>query len=109
MFRSLFETDYPAVVKNRNVIAVVHPDGTWSLPTNLDEDLQHTKRYSMAEAMEIIEVLAPNVLVQHMQCEQKFAYNAMFELLNIPYVGSDSKVSSMIVDKGRSVAAVTSY
>ena len=76
VFSSLFESDYPAVVNNRNIIVAVHTDGTWSFPTNLDEDLQHSKRYRTVEAMEIIEDLAPNVLVQHMQCEQKFAYNA---------------------------------
>ena len=54
----------------------------------------------MEEAVEIIRSLNPDVMVQHIQCERRHLYNAIFELLNIPYIGSDAHVSANIVDKG---------
>ena len=49
----------------------------------------------------MIEVLAPDVMVQHMQCEKRHIYSALFEILAIPFIGSDSQVSANIADKGK--------
>ena len=54
----------------------------------------------MEEAVEIIRSTNPDVMVQHIQCERRHLFNALFELLNIPYIGSDAHVSANIVDKG---------
>ena len=99
--RSLFKSDYLAHVYNRNEIAAIHTDGLWSFPSNLDEGLQDCKRYKTSEAIEMIEMLAPDVMVQHMQCNKRHIYSALFEILGIPFIGSDSQVSANIVDKGK--------
>jgi len=100
--RSLFESDYVAYGCNRNVIALVHTGGLWSFPTDLsNEGLQDTKeKYKTSDAMKLIEMLCPDVMVQHVQCERRHQYSALFEILNIPIIGSDSQVSANIVDKG---------
>ena len=100
--RSLFESDYVASGSNRNVIALIHTDGLWSFPTDLNEGLQDCKKkYKTADAMKLIEMLSPDVMVQHVHCEKRHTYSALFEILNIPIIGSDSQVSANIVDKGK--------
>lgn len=99
--RSLFESEYPSKRNTTNIIAVVHTDGLWSFPRCLSEELQYNKKYRTSEALEIIEEISPDVMLQHIQCEKKYTYNALFEILNIPYIGSDSQVSANIVDKGK--------
>jgi len=99
--RSLFESDYVASGCNRNIIALIHTDGLWSFPTDLNEGLQDCKKkYKTADAMKLIEMLSPDVMVQHVHCEKRHTYSALFEILNIPIIGSDSQVSANIVDKG---------
>ena len=98
--RSLMMTDYPSVINNSNIFMAVHPDGRWSFPLNLDKDMTCIKSYTTKEMIIRLEELKPDVMVQHIQCEDKYKYNAMFEILNIPYIGSDSHVSVNIVDKG---------
>ena len=106
--RSLFESDYVAYGCNRNVIALVHTGGLWSFPTDLsNEGLQDTKeKYKTSDAMKLIEMLCPDVMVQHVQCERRHQYSALFEILNIPIIGSDSQVSANIVDKGKKLKIV---
>jgi len=98
--RSLVVTDYPSVKNNTNIYLAVYPDGSWSFPLNLYKDMTYIKRYTTTEVMIKLEELKPDVMVQHIQCEDKYKYNAMFEILNIPFIGSDSHVSANIVDKG---------
>ena len=99
--RSLFESAYVAHVYNKNIITTIHPDGLWSFPTDLDEGLQDCQKYKTSEAVNMIELLSPDVMVQHMQCKKRHNYSALFEILAIPFIGSDSQVSANIVDKGR--------
>ena len=63
--------------------------------------MRDCKKYKTSEAIQMIEVLAPDVMVQHMQCEKRHIYSALFEILAIPFIGSDSQVSANIVDKGK--------
>ena len=99
--RSLFESAYVAHVYNKNIIAAIHPDGLWSFPTDLNDILEDCKKYKTSEAVKMIEELSPDVMVQHLQCEKRHTYSALFEILAIPFIGSDSQVSANIVDKGR--------
>jgi len=100
--RSLLESSYPAVLNNNNIVALVHTSGLWSFPLGSFEDADYktVNSVTMEEAVEIIRSLNPDVMVQHIQCERRHLYNAIFELLNIPYIGSDAHVSANIVDKG---------
>ena len=100
-FRSLLECDYGGY--NKNIIAAIHPDRLWSFPTDFKEDLlvcKEPKKYKTAEAIKIIEALDPDVMVQHIQCDKKPMYSALFEVLCIPFVGCDAQVTANIVDKG---------
>ena len=54
-----------------------------------------------AEAIKMIEALDPDVMVQHIQCDKKPMYSALFEVLGIPFVGCDAQVTANTVDKGR--------
>ena len=96
-------TDYPSIKNNTNIYLAVYPDGSWSFPLNLYKDMTYIKRYTTTEVMIKLEELKPDVMVQHIQCEDKYKYNAMFEILNIPFIGSDSHVSANIVDKGNKI------
>jgi len=104
----LMETDYHSVTKNSNIFLAVHPDGSWSFPMCLYEDMAKTKRYTTLELIIRLEELKPDVMVQHIQSEDKYKYNALFEILNIPFIGSDSHVSANIVDKGITRGILTS-
>jgi len=98
--RSLLESSYPAVINNTNIICVVHPGGLWSFPPSLS--LKDTDNCSVTtqEAVKTINNINPAVMVQHIVCRKRHVYNALFEILNIPYIGSDAHVSANIVDKG---------
>ena len=98
--RSLLSSGYEAVENNENIFVAVYTDGRWSFPSNLEEDMAYIKKYSTQEALAIIMELAPDVMVQHIQCQMKYKYNAIFEILNIPCIGADSHVSANIVHKG---------
>ena len=100
MFRSLLTSDYEAVRNNTNLYVAVHSDGRWSFPKTLYKDMGYIKKYSLQQALEKIKEMDPDVMVQHIQCERKYQYNALFEILNIPYIGADSHVTANIVDKG---------
>ena len=96
--RSLFECSY--IGFNKNMIAAIHTDGLWSFPIDLDEGLRDCQKYTTAEAIKMIEMLSPDVMVQHIVDETRHRYCALFEILSIPFIGSDSQVSANIVDKG---------
>ena len=98
--RSLFECAYIGQVFNKNIIAAIHTDGLWSFPIDLDEGLLDCQKYTTAEAIKMIKVLSPDVMVQHIVDETRHRYSALFEILSIPFIGSDSQVSANIVDKG---------
>lgn len=105
--RSLFECAYIGQVFNKNIIAAIHTDGLWSFPIDLDEGLRDCQKYTTAEAIKMIEVLSPDVMVQHIVDETRHRYSALFEILSIPFIGSDSQVSANIVDKGVTRAILT--
>ena len=98
--RSLFECAYIGQLFNKNIIAAIHTDGLWSFPIDLDEGLRDCQKYTTAEAIKMIEALSPAVMVQHIVDETRHRYCALFEILSIPFIGSDAQVSANIVDKG---------
>jgi len=98
--RSLLESSYPSVVNNTNILCVVHPDGLWSFPLSLSDNETNNCTVATEEAVKTIKTINPAVMVQHILCSKRHVYNALFEILNIPYIGSDSHVSANMVDKG---------
>ena len=98
--RSLLESSYPSVVNNTNILCVVHPDGLWSCPLSLSDNDSNNCTVATEEAVKTIKTINPAVMVQHILCSKRHVYNALFEILNIPYIGPDSHVSANMVDKG---------
>ena len=97
--KSLLQSDYAAVKSNTNIVAVVHLDGSWSFPQDCNK-LRSGKRLDQAEALVILMALKVDIMVQHIVCQAKHQYNALFELLNIPFTGADSHAQANIADKG---------
>ena len=98
--KSLLQSNYAAVSSNTNIVAVVHLDGSWSFPQDFD-DLSLGKRLGRAEALVMLLALRVDIMVQHILCEAKHQYNALFELLDIPFIGAGSHAAANIVDKGK--------
>ena len=96
----MFESAYIGQGFNKNIITAIHTDGLWSFPIDLDKGLQDCQKYTKAGAIKMIEVLSPDVMVQHIVDETRHRYSALFEILSIHFIGSDSQVSANIVDKG---------
>merc|ERR1719357_1312739 len=58
-----------------------------------------TKKFSVTDALSKILMSKPDLMVQHILCDKRPIFTAMFEVLNIPCLGSGSQVSANIVDK----------
>ena len=95
----MLQSNYADVTNNTNIVAVVHLDGSWSFPQDCD-DMSAGKRLGRAEALVMLLALRVDLMVQHIVCEAKHQYNALFELLNIPFIGADSHACANIADKG---------
>jgi len=99
--RSLITAEYESTLNHTNIYAVVHPGGSWSFPENIThEDLEVGKTYEATAALGVVQEMKPDLMVQHILCAKRPLYTAMFEILHIPYIGSNSEVTAIIVDKG---------
>merc|ERR1711892_571355 len=98
--RSLASAQYETAVDHRNRYAVVHPGGYWSFPEDiLLETSLSCQMFRVTEALARVQDMNPDLMVQHILCAKRPLYNAMFEMLDIPFIGSSSQVSSNIIDK----------
>ena len=99
--RSLITAEYESTLNHTNNYAVVHPGGSWSFPENIThEDLEVGKTYEATAALGVVQEMKPDLMVQHILCTERPLYTAKFEILHIPYIGSNSEVTAIIVDKG---------
>merc|ERR1712123_481435 len=97
--RSLASAQYETAVDHKNRYAVVHPGGYWSFPEDiLLETSLSCQMFQVTEALAIVQSMNPDLMVQHILCAKRPLYNAMFEMLDIPFIGSSSQVSSNIID-----------
>merc|ERR1711892_888440 len=98
--RSLASAQYETAVDHKNRYAVVHPGGYWSFPEDiLLETSLSCQMFRVTEALARVSDLSPDLMVQHILCAKRPLYTAMFEMLDIPFIGSSSQVSANIVDK----------
>jgi len=98
--RSLASAQYETAVDHKNRYAVVHPGGYWSFPEDiLLETSLSCQRFRVTEALARVSDMNLDLMVQHILCAKRPLYNAMFEMLDIPFIGSSSQVSSNIIDK----------
>ena len=99
--RSLASAKYEEAVDNTNIYAVVHPGGLWSFPEDITQDEALAgKMFEVTEALSAVREMSPDLMLQHILCAKRPLYNAMFEILNIPFIGSSSQASANIADKG---------
>ena len=99
--KSLAQAKYLTTLDHINMYAVVHPGGSWSFPQDITNgELEVGKTYELTAALGGVRDLNPDLMVQHILCAKRPLYTAMFEILNIPSIGSDSQVSANIADKG---------
>lgn len=89
-------------------IAYVSTDGKWYFPTSLDPSaIAAANPMSLAGAVQVLADLQIDVMVPQMYCLPGMTqYRALFELLNIPYLGNTSEVMALTADKAKTRAVV---
>ena len=89
-------------------IAYVSPDRTWRFPTSLSKDeIDRSPVLSIAAAIQVLIDLKIDVMVPQMFCVPGMTqYRALFDLLNIPYVGNTADLMALVADKAKTKAVV---
>ena len=89
-------------------IAHITPDRKWCFPTSLSKDaIASAHPLSLAEAIQSLEKLQIDVMVPQMFCVPGMTqYRALFNLLNIPYVGNTADLMALVADKAKTKAIV---
>jgi D-alanine-D-alanine ligase len=89
-------------------IAYITPDRQWRFPTSLSKDaIASTNSIPLAEALQVLEKLAIDVVIPQMFCVPGMTqYRALFDLLNIPYVGNTADLMALVSDKAKTKAIV---
>jgi D-alanine-D-alanine ligase len=89
-------------------IAYVSPDRTWRFPTSLHPgNIGDCPAFSLAEAIKVLTDAKIDVMVPQMFCVPGMTqYRALFDLLNIPYVGNTADLMALVADKAKTKAVV---
>ncbi len=89
-------------------IAYVTPDRQWRFPQSLrQEAISAAQPMSIAEAIQVLTALKIDVMVPQMFCILGMtAYRALFDVLNIPYVGNKPDVMALTANKAKAKAVV---
>ena len=89
-------------------VAYVTPDGRWRFPADLSPAaLAASTPYAFADAVATLVGVAPDVVVPQMFCRPGMtAYRAVFDVLDIPYVGNTATVMAIGADKAKTKAIV---
>jgi D-alanine-D-alanine ligase len=89
-------------------IAYISSDGQWRFPASLHpEAIAAAKPLFIAEAVQVLANLHIDVMVPQMFCVPGMTqYRALFDLMNIPYVGNPAEVMALVADKGKTRAIV---
>lgn len=90
-------------------IAYISPGGQWRFPTSLDPSaIAAANPMSLAGAVQVLADLQIDVMVPLMYCLPGMThYRALFDLLNIPYLGNTSEVMALTADKAKAKAVVS--
>jgi D-alanine-D-alanine ligase len=102
----LESTANPAIYKF--YIAYITPDRQWQFPTDLSrEAIASALPMSFAEAVQALTALKIDVMVPQMFCVPGMTYyRALFDLLNIPYLGNTPDVMALAINKAKAKAVV---
>lgn len=89
-------------------IAYVTPDRQWRFPQSLKLDaIAAARPMSLVEAVQLLTALKIDVMVPQMFCVPGMtSYRALFDLLNIPYMGNKPDVMALTAHKARAKAVV---
>ncbi len=89
-------------------IAYITPDGQWRFPPSLSkEDIAAAKPMSLSDAIKFITAQKIDVALPQMFCIPGMTqYRALFDLLNIPYVGNTPDLMAITAHKARAKAIV---
>jgi D-alanine-D-alanine ligase len=89
-------------------IAYITPDKKWHFPTSLSKDaIDLAPPQYLSAAIQTIEQLKIDVMVPQMFCVPGMTqYRALFDLLNIPYVGNPADLMALVADKAKTKAIV---
>lgn len=89
-------------------IAYVTPDRQWRFPQSLQQDaIAAAHPMLLAEAIRVLTALKIDVMVPQMFCFPGMtSYRALFDLLNIPYVGNKPDVMALTTNKAKAKAVV---
>ena len=89
-------------------IAYITPDRLWRFPSSLSqEDIKAAQPISVAEAIELIIAKNIDLILPQMFCLPGMTqYRALFDLLNIPYVGNTPDLMALTAHKAKAKAIV---
>ena len=89
-------------------IAYITPDRQWRFPDSLSpEDITAAQPMSLAQAIEFITVKNIDLMLPQMFCLPGMThYRALFDLLNIPYVGNTPELMAVTAHKAKAKAIV---
>lgn len=89
-------------------LAFVSPDGSWRFPTALgDGALSEARKLPLRDAVAHIESLDVDVVVPQMFCRPGMTtYRALFDLLDIRYLGNRPEVMAIGADKAKARALI---
>ncbi len=108
----LYAQDCIAATANREryefYIAYITPDRQWRFSSSLSQpDIMAAKPMSVADAIALITAKNIDVVLPQMFCLPGMTqYRALFDLLNIPYVGNTSDVMALAAHKAKAKAVV---
>ncbi len=94
----------------RFFIAYVTPDRLWRFPASLNrEDIQVAKPLSLSQAIQWITEQNIDLALPQMFCVPGMTqYRALFDLLNIPYLGNTAELMALTANKAQAKAIVRS-
>jgi len=89
-------------------IAYITPDRQWRFPADLShEAIDSASPLSFADAVQTLIALKIDVMVPQMFCIPGMTYyRALFDLLNIPYLGNTPDVMALTADKAKAKSVV---
>ncbi len=89
-------------------IAYITPDRLWRFPASLSRAaIAAANPLSLAEALQVLANLQIDVMVPQMFCVPGMTqYRALFDLLQIPYLGNTAELMALVADKAKTKAIV---
>ena len=79
--------------------ALIHPGALWSFPADLtDQALEAAPKMTMSKAVEVVTGLGVDVAAVHVHTTVS-NYKTLFELLDIPFIGTGGEAAANVADK----------